>query len=120
SRSRSCSVRGTRGVHTRSPSDHGIGGAVETGNKQLPHVPRRVYNNSSGCCKPERLGSDGRRGVCGVRQQGDGLGFFGREGFGQKPGSGSVKDDGRLKMGWLHASFYPCTDTADGDETKLI
>ncbi|CAN0924795.1 Protein MAIN-LIKE 2 [Linum grandiflorum] len=39
--------------------------------------------------------------------------------LGEPPG-GYLKNDGRLKMGWLHDNFYSCTDVADGDETQLI
>ncbi|CAN0919490.1 hypothetical protein LINGRAHAP2_LOCUS31482 [Linum grandiflorum] len=37
-----------------------------------------------------------------------------------KPPSRYLKNDGRLTMGWLHDSFYSCTDLADEDETQLI
>ncbi|CAN0925055.1 hypothetical protein LINGRAHAP2_LOCUS34536, partial [Linum grandiflorum] len=58
-RSQIAPVRGTRRVHTRSASDHGVDGAVETGNKHLPHVPQRVHINSIGCCEPDELTSNG-------------------------------------------------------------
>ncbi|CAN0847872.1 hypothetical protein LINGRAHAP2_LOCUS5218, partial [Linum grandiflorum] len=58
-RSQTSPVRGTRRVNTRSASDHVVGGAVETGNKHLPHVPRRMHNYTTGCCE---------RGVHGVRE----------------------------------------------------
>ncbi|CAN0918934.1 Protein MAIN-LIKE 2 [Linum grandiflorum] len=37
-----------------------------------------------------------------------------------KPLGGCLKGDGRVKMGWLHDHFYPCTDVADDDETQLL
>ncbi|CAN0919909.1 hypothetical protein LINGRAPRIM_LOCUS2824 [Linum grandiflorum] len=72
-------VLGTRRIHSRSASDHGVDGAVETGNQHLRHVPQRVHSNSTGCCKP-----DGRRAIYGVRE-GDELGCSGSGGFGQTP-----------------------------------
>ncbi|CAN0912993.1 hypothetical protein LINGRAPRIM_LOCUS350 [Linum grandiflorum] len=62
-----------------TPDPHlitGVDGAVETGNKHLPHVSRRVHSNSTRCCESDGLGSDRRCIVRGVRQ-GDELGFFG-------------------------------------------
>ncbi|CAN0924841.1 hypothetical protein LINGRAHAP2_LOCUS34418, partial [Linum grandiflorum] len=72
-RSRIAPVRGTRGAHSLSASDHGVDGVVETGNQHLPHVPQRAHNDAIGCCEPARLTSDGRSAVCGVRE-GDKLG----------------------------------------------
>ncbi|CAN0843372.1 hypothetical protein LINGRAPRIM_LOCUS155, partial [Linum grandiflorum] len=63
-RSRIAPVQGICRVHTRSASDHGVDGAVEAGNKHLPHVPRRVHSNSTGCCKSDGLTNDGRCAVC--------------------------------------------------------
>ncbi|CAN0881572.1 hypothetical protein LINGRAHAP2_LOCUS14318 [Linum grandiflorum] len=48
-------VRGTCSIHSRSASDHGVDGAVETGNEHLPHVPRRGVNNSTGRCALDGL-----------------------------------------------------------------
>ncbi|CAN0928453.1 hypothetical protein LINGRAHAP2_LOCUS36502 [Linum grandiflorum] len=46
-RSRIAPVRGTCSLHSRSASDHDVDGALETKNEHLPHVPRRVLNNST-------------------------------------------------------------------------
>ncbi|CAN0898486.1 hypothetical protein LINGRAHAP2_LOCUS19725 [Linum grandiflorum] len=67
-RSRIAPVRGTCSLHSRSASDHGVDGALETGNEHLPHVPRRVPSNSTGRCTLDELISYGRRAVCGIRQ----------------------------------------------------
>ncbi|CAN0881197.1 hypothetical protein LINGRAHAP2_LOCUS14099, partial [Linum grandiflorum] len=72
-RSRIVLVRGTCSLHSRSASDHGVDGALETGNEHLLHVPRRVLTNSTGCCALDGLISYGRRAVCGIRE-GDKLG----------------------------------------------
>ncbi|CAN0915358.1 Protein MAIN-LIKE 2 [Linum grandiflorum] len=37
-----------------------------------------------------------------------------------KPPVAYLKNDRRLKMGWLHDSFDSCTDVADDDKTQLI
>ncbi|CAN0875167.1 hypothetical protein LINGRAHAP2_LOCUS10677, partial [Linum grandiflorum] len=67
-RSQIAPIRGTCSIHSRSASDHGVDGALETGNKHLPHVPLRVLNNSTGCCALDGLTSYGRRVVSGVRE----------------------------------------------------
>ncbi|CAN0861992.1 hypothetical protein LINGRAHAP2_LOCUS8361, partial [Linum grandiflorum] len=74
-RSRIAPVRGTCSLHSQSASDHGVDGALETGNEHLAHVPRRVLNNSIGCCTLDGLISYGRRVVCGIRE-GDELGCY--------------------------------------------
>ncbi|CAN0876264.1 hypothetical protein LINGRAHAP2_LOCUS11205, partial [Linum grandiflorum] len=74
-RSRIAPVRGTCSLHSRSASDHGVDGALETGNEHLPHVPRRELTNSIGRCALDGLISYGRRAVCGIRQ-GDVLGCY--------------------------------------------
>ncbi|CAN0840551.1 hypothetical protein LINGRAHAP2_LOCUS2856 [Linum grandiflorum] len=65
-RSRIAPVRETCSLHSRSASDHGVDGALETGNKHFPHVPQRVLSNSTGCCALDGLISYGRRAVCGI------------------------------------------------------
>ncbi|CAN0921469.1 hypothetical protein LINGRAHAP2_LOCUS32610 [Linum grandiflorum] len=72
-RSRIAPIRGTCRLHSRSASDHGVDGALETINEHLPHVPQRVHNNSTGCCGFDGLTCDGRRVVYGIRE-GDELG----------------------------------------------
>ncbi|CAN0917154.1 hypothetical protein LINGRAHAP2_LOCUS30112 [Linum grandiflorum] len=74
-RSRIAPVRGTCRFHSQSASDHGVDGTLETGNEHLPHVPRRVHNNSTGCCALDGLTSYGRGAVCGI-QEGDELGCY--------------------------------------------
>ncbi|CAN0843560.1 hypothetical protein LINGRAHAP2_LOCUS3910 [Linum grandiflorum] len=74
-RSRIAPVRGTCSIHSRSASDHGVDGALETGNEHLPHVPQRGVNNSTRRCALDGLTSYGRRDVCRVRE-GDELGGY--------------------------------------------
>ncbi|CAN0917697.1 hypothetical protein LINGRAHAP2_LOCUS30462 [Linum grandiflorum] len=68
-RSRIAPVRGTSSIHSRSASDHGVDGALETGNEHLPHVPRRGVNNFTGRCALDRLTIYGRHAVCRVRER---------------------------------------------------
>ncbi|CAN0904199.1 hypothetical protein LINGRAHAP2_LOCUS22958, partial [Linum grandiflorum] len=70
--------------HSRSASDHGADGAVETGNEHLPHVPRRGVNNSTGRCALDGLISFRRRAVRRVRE-GDELGSCSLGRLGQIP-----------------------------------
>ncbi|CAN0920723.1 hypothetical protein LINGRAHAP2_LOCUS32206 [Linum grandiflorum] len=77
-------VRGTCSIHSRSASDHGADGAVETGNEHLPHVPRRGVNNSTGRCAHDGLISFRRRAVRRVRE-GDELGSYSLGGLGEIP-----------------------------------
>ncbi|CAN0925599.1 Protein MAIN-LIKE 2, partial [Linum grandiflorum] len=114
-RSRIAPVRGTCSLHSRSVSDHGVDGALETGNEHLPHVPLIVLTNSSGCCALDGLISYGRRYVEYEKEANwaaiveDVLG---------KSTDGYLKDDGRVKMGWLHDHFYSCTDVVDEAELR--
>ncbi|CAN0881261.1 Protein MAIN-LIKE 2 [Linum grandiflorum] len=107
-RSRIAPVRGTCSIHSRSASDHGADGAVETGNEHLPHVPRRGVNNSTGRCALDRLISFRRRAVRRVRE-GDELGSYSSGVLGKSP-VGHMKNGGRVLMRWLHDNFYSCTD----------
>ncbi|CAN0919662.1 hypothetical protein LINGRAHAP2_LOCUS31581, partial [Linum grandiflorum] len=68
-------VRGTCRLHTRSTSDHGVDGALETGNEHLPHVSQRVHNNLTRCFTLHGLTSYGRRAAPGIRE-GDELGYY--------------------------------------------
>ncbi|CAN0903672.1 hypothetical protein LINGRAHAP2_LOCUS22689, partial [Linum grandiflorum] len=78
---------------SRSASDHGADGAVETGNEHLPHVPRRGVNNSTGRCALDGLSSFRGRAVRRVLE-GDGLGSYNRGGLGQIP---RLTSEGRRK-----------------------
>ncbi|CAN0918006.1 hypothetical protein LINGRAHAP2_LOCUS30613 [Linum grandiflorum] len=81
-RSRIAPVRGTCSIHSRSASDHGADGAVETGNEHLPHVPRRGVNHSTGRCALDGVISFRRRAVRRVREL-DELGSSSSGGLGQ-------------------------------------
>ncbi|CAN0873273.1 Protein MAIN-LIKE 2, partial [Linum grandiflorum] len=115
-RSRIAPVRGTCSIHSRSASDHGADGAVETGNEHLPHVPQRGVNNSTGRCALDGLISFMRRAVRRVREE-DELGSYSSGGLGQSP-VGHMKDGGRVLMRWLHDNFYSCADVEDGPELR--
>ncbi|CAN0857306.1 hypothetical protein LINGRAHAP2_LOCUS6708 [Linum grandiflorum] len=83
-RSRIAPARETCSIHSRSASDHGVDGALETGNEHLPHVPRRGVNNSTGRCALDGLMSFRRRAVRSVRE-GDELGSYSSGGLGHIP-----------------------------------
>ncbi|CAN0856950.1 hypothetical protein LINGRAHAP2_LOCUS6615 [Linum grandiflorum] len=74
-RSRIAPVREPCSIHSRSASDHGVDGALETGNEHLPHVPRRVHTNSTGRCALDERISYGRHVLREIRE-GDELGCY--------------------------------------------
>ncbi|CAN0881573.1 hypothetical protein LINGRAHAP2_LOCUS14318 [Linum grandiflorum] len=110
-------VRGTCSIHSRSASDHGVDGAVETGNEHLPHVPRRGVNNSTGRCALDGLiNVSGDALYVGYEKETNWAAIV-EEVLGKSPG-GHMKDGGRVQMKWLHDNFYTCADIEDGPELR--
>ncbi|CAN0875069.1 Protein MAIN-LIKE 2, partial [Linum grandiflorum] len=114
-RSRIAPVRETCSLHSQSASDHGVDGALETGNEHLPHVPQRVSLTLQDVAHLTGLSVMGD--VLYVEYEKDtNWAAIVEKVLGKSP-CGHLKGDGRVKMGWLHDHFYSCTDVVE--ETQL-